>query len=74
METVASLIREFPTGSFFLLLALMSTIALCVQHYFNRNRPVSKCDCDCCSDGDYDDGEEVETEVGDDEDENHPHR
>lgn len=63
MEIIASLIREFPIGSFFLLLAVLTTIERVARHFFNRNRPV--CECRCC------DTEECEDEDCDDDECDH---
>lgn len=56
METIAGLIRQFPEGSFILILAFIWACERAVSSFFNRNRP--SCDCDCC--GVEDDEEEEE--------------
>ena len=60
MAEIAGLIRQFPEGSFFLLIALiwgMERVGVAIAH---RNRPlVQRCDCEnCCTDDDEEDEEE----------------
>lgn len=59
MHDLAELIRSFPEGSFFLLIALiwgMERVGVAIAH---RNRPlVQKCDCECCHNEDEEDEEE----------------
>ena len=60
MSEIANLIRQFPEGSFLLLLALIWACERMVVSAVNRNRPlVQKCDCECCH---LDDDEEDEEE------------
>jgi len=54
METVASLIREFPFGSFLIIAGTLIGLSGVIHAFINRNRPV--CECDCCE-GDDDDDE-----------------
>lgn len=68
MSEIASLIREFPFGSFIIITGTLIGISGLIHAFIKRNQPV--CECDCCREDcdDEDDGEEVETEVGPDED------
>ncbi len=52
MSEIASLIRQFPEGSFFIILAIIGGITGVARAFINRNKP--SCNCDCC---DLDDDE-----------------
>lgn len=57
MEIIASLIREFPFGSFIIILAVLWACERVVTSIINRNKPTApNCNCDCCE-GDDDDDE-----------------
>lgn len=64
METVASLIREFPFGSFLIITGIIAGGVKVITTFINRNKPC--CDCDCCGpdeeDDDNDDDDEDEGE------------
>jgi hypothetical protein len=53
MDTIASLIRQFPDGSFIIILAIIGGITTVARAFVNRNKPV--CDCECCNLDDEDD-------------------
>lgn len=55
MSELAGLIRQFPEGSFFLLIALIWGIERVGVAFASRNRPIVKCDRDH-----YDDEDEEE--------------
>lgn len=57
METIASLIREFPEGSFFIILAIIGAIGAVARAFVNRNKPTVNCGCDCCDDDEEDEDE-----------------
>ena len=58
METLAGLIRQFPEGSFFIIIAGLWALEEVAKAFVNRNKPsVVKCDCACCEE---DDDEEEE--------------
>lgn len=46
METIASLIREFPFGSFLIIAGTLIGISGIAHAIINRNKPT--CECDCC--------------------------
>ena len=56
MSEIASLIREFPIGTFFIILALITAVVTIVKTVVNRHKPLVHCDHDCC------DEEETEEE------------
>lgn len=61
MSELASLIREFPVGAFFIILALFGAVVSVVKTIVNRHRPLVHCDHDCCDEQhDEDDDEEDE--------------
>jgi hypothetical protein len=74
MSEIASLIREFPFGSFLIITGIIGGITSVCRAYINRDKPV--CNCECCNnDLDDDVGEEVETEVEDEDDDcEHEHK
>ncbi len=58
METVASLIREFPFGSFLIISAIIAGGVKVAHAFINRNKPEApKCECECCEDDEDDDDE-----------------
>lgn len=63
MSEIVGLIRQFPEGSFFLLVVFICANAWVAVHFINRNKSACKCDC-------YDEteGELVDTEVEDEDD------
>lgn len=61
METIASLIREFPFGSFLIIAGTLIGISGIVHAIINRNKPT--CECECC---------EVEDDEDEDEDDGEP--
>lgn len=61
MEIIASLIREFPLGSFLIITGMVAGIVTVAKAYVNRNRPIVDCNCECCTeDEDEEDEEEDE--------------
>lgn len=52
MSEIASLIRQFPEGSFFIILALITGVVTIVRTVVNRHRPLVHCDHDCCDEED----------------------
>lgn len=60
MSELAGLIRQFPEGSFFLLIALIWGIERVGVAFAQRNRPIMNCNCECCEHDDDDDNEEEE--------------
>lgn len=49
MQLIASLIREFPFGSFIIILAALWACERMVTAFINRNKPPApQCDCECC--------------------------
>lgn len=61
MHEIAGLIREFPFGSFIVILSVLWACERVASAFINRNKP--ECDCECCStDSDDDDEEEEEEE------------
>lgn len=49
MQLIASLIREFPFGSFIIILATLWAGERMVTAFINRNKPPPpECDCECC--------------------------
>ena len=58
MSEIAGLIRQFPEGSFFLLLALIWACERIGVSFVNRNKPTVQCDCDCCGEEWEEDEEE----------------
>lgn len=60
MSELAGLIRQFPEGSFFIILALITGVVTIVRTVVNRHRPLVHCDHDCCDDHDEEDEEEDE--------------
>ena len=65
MSEIASLVREFPLGTFFIIIALFAAVVSVVKTIVNRHRPLVHCDHDhdCDEDDDVD-----EDDVEDDED------
>lgn len=62
MEIIASLIREFPFGSFLIITAIIAGIIKIVVTFINRNKPECNCedDCECdCDDDDEPEGDRV---------------
>ena len=56
MEIVAGLIREFPFGSFIIILAVLWAGERVVTALINRNKPPApECDCDCCDEDEEED-------------------
>lgn len=56
MDTVVTLVREFPFGTFLLISALIAGGVKVAVSFVNRNKPeAAKCDCECCMDDDDDD-------------------
>lgn len=64
METIASLIREFPFGSFLIIAGTLIGISGIAHALINRNKPV--CECECCE------VEDDEEECEDDKDDGEP--
>jgi hypothetical protein len=60
MSEIAGLIREFPVGTFFILLALIGAVVSIVRAVVNRHRPLVHCDHDCCDEVDEDEEDEEE--------------
>ncbi len=56
MDTIASLIREFPFGSFLIIAGTLIGISGIAHAFINRNKPT--CECDCCVTDDEDEDEE----------------
>jgi hypothetical protein len=54
METIASLIRQYPEGSFFIILALIGGAVSIARAIAGRNRPIVNCQCECCTADDDD--------------------
>jgi hypothetical protein len=48
MSEIANLIRQFPEGSFFIILALITGVVTIVRTVVNRHKPLVHCDHDCC--------------------------
>ena len=59
MHEIASLIREFPFGSFLIITGFGAGVVSVITTFINRNKPVVECNCDCCG-LDEDDEEEEE--------------
>ncbi len=59
MSEIANLISQFPMGSFFIILAIITGVVTIVKTVVNRHKPVVHCDHDCC---DEEDAEEEEDE------------
>lgn len=62
MHEIASLIREFPFGSFLIITGLIAGLFGVAHAIIDRNKPV--CDCECCNLDDEDDCEEDEEDDG----------
>lgn len=60
MGEIASLIRQFPEGSFFIILALITGAVTIVRTVVNRHRPMVHCDHDCCDEEEDEEEEEEE--------------
>jgi len=60
MEIIASLIKEFPFGSFIIILAALWAFERMVTSFINRNKPIVQCDCNCCEEEEEDCCEEDE--------------
>jgi hypothetical protein len=60
MHELAGLIREFPFGSFIIILSILWACERTVSAIVNRNKPV--CDCECCHADSSDDDEEGDEE------------
>lgn len=59
MSELASLVREFPVGAFFILLAFFGTVVSVVKAIANRHRPIVHCDHDHdCDEEDEEDEED----------------
>lgn len=59
MEIIAGLIREFPFGSFIIILAVLWACERVVTSFINRNKPAApQCECDCCEDAEEEDEED----------------
>ncbi len=65
METIASLIREFPFGSFLIITGIIAGCVTVAKTFINRNKPT--CECDCCGTDDDDDDPVIEGGEEDDE-------
>ena len=48
MSEIASLIKEFPVGSFLIILAFITGVVTIVRTVVNRHKPLVHCDHDCC--------------------------
>jgi hypothetical protein len=61
METIASLIREFPFGSFLIITAIIAGIIKIAITFINRNKPECNCeeDCECEDEDDEPEGDRV---------------
>lgn len=60
MSEIAGLVREFPMGTFFILMALIAAVVSVVKAVANRHRPIVHCDHDCCDEPSEDEEEEDE--------------
>lgn len=58
MHEIAGLIREFPVGTFFIIMALIGAVVSIVRSVINRHKPLVHCDHDCCDDHDEEDEDE----------------
>lgn len=58
MNELTSLVREFPLGVFFIIIALFAAVVSVVRAVVNRHRPIVHCDHDCCDGEDDDDLDE----------------
>ena len=58
MSELASLVREFPMGVFFIILALLGAVVSIVRAVVNRHRPLVHCDHDCCDEHDEEEDDE----------------
>ncbi len=58
MSEISSLIREFPFGSFLIIMGIITGIFSVTRAFINRNKPA--CDCDCCLDEDEIEEDDVE--------------
>lgn len=58
MHELAELIRSFPEGSFFLLIALIWGMERVGVAIASRNRPIMNCNCECCGDDEEEEDEE----------------
>jgi len=62
METIASLIREFPFGSFLIITAFIAGGVKVATAFVNRNKPECNCERDCECEDDDDDCDDDEGE------------
>ncbi len=59
MHEIAGLIREFPFGSFIVILSALWACERVASSFINRNKPTApQCDCDCCLEEDEDEEDE----------------
>jgi len=70
METIASLIREFPFGSFLIITGIIAGAVKVTTAFINRNKPECDCehDCECEDEDDDDEGEGPAIMGGEEED------
>ncbi len=52
MSELVGLVREFPFGSFIIILSVLWACERVVSAFINRNKP--SCDCDCCNEDEDD--------------------
>lgn len=55
MTEIASLIREFPFGSFLIISGIITGAVTVATAYVTRHRPIMECSCLCCRDDKLDD-------------------
>ena len=58
MSEIASLIKEFPMGSFFIIMALITAVVTVIKTVINRHKPLVHCDHDCCDEEEAEDQDE----------------
>jgi hypothetical protein len=50
MHDLCQLVRDFPEGSFFILIAFIWGAEESIKAFAQRNRPIMNCNCECCTD------------------------
>jgi hypothetical protein len=58
MSELASLIKEFPMGTFFIIMALIAAVVTVIKTVVNRHKPLVHCDHDCCDESDDEEEDE----------------